>query len=559
MKNEKVRTAKELAQAVRKRIERAKAEIDAAEAEADHAADPEQPPEADADGGEPNFMAAGVADLQDEPPEELPPDAIASHVGSSYVGLLYDIRGTINHLEGFNEPNPLPGTSVLLQGALEDDIAIGGIRTKILLAGDNGTGKSFIANLWLMQTIQDSCSYARAHADKDMHEVLVDLEAFKCLQLKQAHCHGLLPDSMPQVDIRYNQAANEPWSCETAFELPEGEANVEQRQVVLTVRPEEFVVDAEEEYGKTWQPIEDYFLDGRAGMGNHGCGFLLPSMERGRSTTAYRTVICYGCTIHMLVEYLSEAAALAKAQDYINSYSNYLRTKKLELARLLAKLNSPPPAHNSELKFEYETFKQLCHMFDKIPSLDYEVTLEDIRPEIREVLRKSHVKTGRGDDLNADRIFIRACIQRLHEKSENFHAAITGVTIYAPAGVVADGREIIDPPGSNDTNAFHETELQEGIREAHMIVAIGRRNLESEANLMSSLASAGFWEKLANNPDTYRLVYFPYMETEQVVLDGTHMWLNLRNVCSHKSQWQDLFEDVKNRSTSTLEECLQVR
>jgi hypothetical protein len=184
-----------------------------------------------------------------------------------------------------------------------------------------------------------------------------------------------------------------------------------------------------------------------------------------------------------------------------------------------------------------------------------------LKPSILEVAGKVHIYCGRGTNLHADRCYIRQHQEDLISKAGNFEAAIATVTLFVPASVVSNGCELVDTPGANDDDAYHETELREAVMEAHMVVAGSKRDMSADKSMCNLLSTSGFLEKLITDPDKYRLTYLHYQEKLAVLPAGFRdsIWLNLENVWKHGHLLKDMWEGMASRTRLTLQKRIYKR
>jgi hypothetical protein len=347
-KNERIRTARELALAVQKRIREAKAE---------HAR--ERVGGVGEDGQHENHAPA--VDM-------MPDDIVNSPYGGcddDVISLLHAMWDALEDVR-LKDPEvafPLPGVQHAVNSAMRD-IATGGIRTVVAVVGENGLGKTFIINLWLAQTMADFCSYERWHAGMDMPSMLARLEALTSLQMREAVYKRKYANALPAVKIRL-AGDGVTWQCDTKFELPTDDG-CEERQVKISVRPEGFPVDLEEEDKAFWQKIEHYYKQGYAGPKGLGKGYILLSKEDGRVTTPFRTRIRYSNTIHFMVEFLPRAALVRKLQDFMDILKvEYAHETNKPVSKLV---EDALGTDIEDLNGHLEVYRQLC--FKPPTSLD---------------------------------------------------------------------------------------------------------------------------------------------------------------------------------------------
>lgn len=496
-------------------------------------------------------------------------------LGSECTMLLFDIQRTLRCVRKEHNQSPLPDVDHLVGSAIQDQGSMGGLKTVTVLMGPNGEGKTFLLNAWIQETIMDNTTYMRNHEGMALVGVLHGLEAFHDLHLQEAQSRGL--DSIPRLEHGSISCEFGEWKCNTTFEIatcvPEnaqenpGDLELQTLHVELTVRPEE--VHQEDLISDSWRPFQDYYLRGI--LTEFKEGFILPSLERGKATTSFSTILCYGKTIHAIIRFMSEDEVMRDAQAWIDCLRMKFADGDWELSE--EELNEEPA---NDDKYLYDVFKTLVKeehqritrsTFDQRPLKeilkDHEVRPEHIREPIRKLLGRCRVISGRGDNLTADSCFIRKHLLKIHDPKQEGgtmehmeHVLVSSIRVYVPASVVEGGGEIHDTPGCDDCRQRQGNELLNSLTAAHQVVTVQGRDLESRNTVREWLLESGFLRRLVRAPDNYQLSCV-HTQKGQISLGESQHFPSLEAVCRLKPELDRYFNDSNTGTTNLLRRQVQ--
>ena len=259
-------------------------------------------------------------------------------------------------------------------------------KKKVCLFGTNGTGKSYLINLWLMVT---SCLPSE----------------YRQWNEKGSTTKGDMADDTE------SQGKKEKKEKVIYNDMSSREIDIESIKEKYT----EFVNPAHAKTQKA--PV-----------------YLLPSQNRGFSTTPCSINLVHSKCFYMLVEYLSKEELLEDAGPWIACQRGG------NFAKRDAKLKSMRERYEAVVADEFRTTN------GKIPQRV--LTTEDIkiRPELEKLAGCRHRYLGRGKDLHNDRQFIR---DKLHDllQQDDFITCVKSVEIGAPSSILEEVDQITDCPG----------------------------------------------------------------------------------------------------------------
>lgn len=99
--------------------------------------------------------------------------------------------------------------------------------------------------------------------------------------------------------------------------------------------------------------------------------------------------------------------------------------------------------------------------------------------------------SGRGEDLNADRAFVRANMDQITASTNRFACCVRRLHIFAPCLLLEGGRSIVDAPGSGDSHPLRKLHLKAAVESADHVILVVEKSAESESELLNFAMEEG--------------------------------------------------------------------
>ncbi|XP_063777440.1 uncharacterized protein LOC134927206 isoform X2 [Pseudophryne corroboree] len=363
--------------------------------------------------------------------------------------------------------------------------------TKFALLSQNGRGKSYILNLLMLMTADNEEEYLKNNKNLNLPQDFKDNTLLE--NLTEAD-HTNLPEVVKDF---IKSVANKKKDFKTLLQcvchqLP-NVTNIDSSLKSLSRIESYFSSNARFN-------IDPYFLPQKGIVGNY------------ESTTKCIIHLRYGSLYQMKVDYFSDEEL------------------KQQLFELVAMDKCDNTNENENIKEKAQECLQARYeiLTDEIFSNTNKDTLrtpDDIplSNEVLEFAGKTELYLGLGRNSTHDRLAIQSALKGLTNPQEDDEskteemkkriAAVKEIVIYVPCKILYGGKEILEMPGTDDSDPIAMDFIRNALEEVDAVILITENGFKiCEKEVKDMLSESRFLQKCMDDPDNYKLLLLTYPE-----------------------------------------------
>ncbi|XP_069035780.1 uncharacterized protein [Lepisosteus oculatus] len=375
-------------------------------------------------------------------------------------------------------------------------------RTKVSILSQNGKGKSFFLNRMLSLTSDSFDEYA-----VNNKEVYLPQCALDCSQSLKDKEWRKLPEVFKEELENQEQEKNKKETLEKMARNTSHKSSFPQEEMKRLKKAEE----------DSFEVLKKYCKGGNLRKVQP---FLLP--EKGPENSCISTTKCvvqlrYSKLYQMKVDYMT----MESLQNQL--YELVLMMKGSEIAGM--KDTKAEREKQSELEERFLILTKHSHN----GIIDMELIRNIDKPEAI-ILKDELTFTGTtkyyigdGKDVDEDRIFIReklaehvtmTCKDESRQELQKMKiAAVKTILVYAPCRFLDGGKELLEMPGSDESDPLARKNIQDVLAEANTVLFMSQSSfIIAEAEVKDILCNSQFLRNLEKNPDDYSLIFMTYPE-----------------------------------------------
>ncbi|XP_069035779.1 uncharacterized protein [Lepisosteus oculatus] len=377
-------------------------------------------------------------------------------------------------------------------------------RTKVSILSQNGKGKSFFLNRMLSLTSDSFDEYA-----VNNKEVYLPQCALDCSQSLKDKEWRKLPEVFKEELENQEQEKNKKETLEKMARNTSHKSSFPQEEMKRLKKAEE----------DSFEVLKKYCKGGNLRKVQP---FLLP--EKGPENSCISTTKCvvqlrYSKLYQMKVDYMT----MESLQNQL--YELVLMMKGSEIAGM--KDTKAEREKQSELEERFLILTKHSHN----GIIDMELIRNIDKPEAI-ILKDELTFTGTtkyyigdGKDVDEDRIFIReklaehvtmTCKDESRQELQKMKiAAVKTILVYAPCRFLDGGKELLEMPGSDESDPLARKNIQDVLAEANTVLFMSQSSfIIAEAEVKDILCNSQFLRNLEKNPDDYSLIFMTYPEKD---------------------------------------------
>ena len=377
-------------------------------------------------------------------------------------------------------------------------------RTRYTIVGDNGLGKTTLVNGMLILSAPTAEEYRTNNEEVDDANQLIDIDG----DLEAVKDHEAEQDEAR----RPNDARGE--SKESNDEVAQEHNREAVQYMPDTPEWSSIVLDHQQRFQKTVVKSINAFKHMQ--VPSLKPFYLLPSGLPGRVTTCCLIHLRYGRRYQLRVSYCSERQAKAVAFELVADYRAWVEAKSKgehneKMYSLAEKRSDDRVLRRGYMRqfsvltnYKVERTDDFCRLIDNglLPKTADEV---ELHPEVKRLVGRAEIYAGRGQDVDADRVYVRQQLLRLmfgvldeedmSEEEEASHSRVrflfSRLYVYAPNPFLQHA-EVVDSPGSNDPDYLNKQHLKRAMKEADVLILMVKKSLKDDENIGTALLDSGF-------------------------------------------------------------------
>uniref|UniRef100_A0A8C5LIN0 GIY-YIG domain-containing protein n=1 Tax=Leptobrachium leishanense TaxID=445787 RepID=A0A8C5LIN0_9ANUR len=369
-------------------------------------------------------------------------------------------------------------------------------RTRIAIFSHNAVGKSFFLNLLLLLTSESHEDYGK----QEKRKILLpeEIEGNPTVKVVKDEQFGDLPEAVRDL-------------LSSVEDDEQDFKNLVQPLCNPLIFSNKENVQSEEQFSK----LSDYFTDRKRIEIEP---YLMPEKEFDESfltTTKCVIKVKYGTTFQMKIEYfdeeqlqnqLFELVSLYQASEETESTYIFQEMKERAVTSLKAKLSILTEYDEERFKNQLESFK----------------SPEDIKlyEDIKTFAGKTELHIGKGINATEDRLALRAILKdHTRQQPDNPMilrkqiAAVKSIVVYVPSKLLYGGKEILDMPGTDDSDPLAMSFIQDALDTVDVVLLISEYAFTiAGQEVKDTLKTSRFIKNWMQNSEKYKLMLLSYTE-----------------------------------------------
>ncbi|XP_031751207.1 uncharacterized protein LOC100488482 isoform X1 [Xenopus tropicalis] len=369
--------------------------------------------------------------------------------------------------------------------------------TKFAVLSQNGRGKSFILNLLMLLTADFEEEYGENNLNlklpKDIDEN-VKLEEIE----KYADLPDVVKDFLKTLSKEQTKECARTVIGPLCCELPK----------VKEVQHSNNSLSNVANYFSTNSRIniDPYILAQKA------------TEKSYESTTKCIIHLRYGTVYQMSVNYFTEKDLQQQLFELVTLNDEDSSSLMGETNKKIRKRAQECLKARFEILTDYGSFTNSQEMKDKFQS-PKDIVLSK---EVQKLAGKTELYIGNGKEAHYDRLAMRRILRKLttydsnDEYSKKKIAAVKQIMIYLPSKILYGGKEILEMPGTDDSDPMAMYFIQTALNEADAVIVISEFAFNiAEKEVKHMLSSSDFAKYWKEKPYNYKLMLLAYPEKNQ--------------------------------------------
>jgi len=225
--------------------------------------------------------------------------------------------------------------------------------------------------------------------------------------------------------------------------------------------------------------------------------FVLPCTKNGKTNTAVKTHARFGSVVHMMVELYT----IEELQDQAFKFVT-LRRNLEEEGKDVDELSQDETDYLEEVWHLYLNITDgpikegdlpdPSGLFDRVPSekvMELPATVNDVPvcEAMRAIVASPIVLyLPPGKSMHLDRVLVHDQLAAFQDKDSLYHYAIKKLETFQPSAVLEGGNGFMDLPG-HDKNTRCQQQTREGIKEAGVVFVVLKKNLRGDKDSIELL------------------------------------------------------------------------
>ncbi|XP_041444068.1 uncharacterized protein XB5964984.L isoform X2 [Xenopus laevis] len=146
--------------------------------------------------------------------------------------------------------------------------------------------------------------------------------------------------------------------------------------------------------------------------------------------------------------------------------------------------------------------------------------------EVQQLAGKTELYIGNGKEVQHDRLAMQSILRQLTtnqrkkedtvKDSRKKIAAVKQIVIYLPSKILYGGKEILEMPGTDDSDPMAMNFIETALNEVDAVIVISEFAFTiTETEVKDMLFNSGFGKFWKKNPNNYKLILLAYSEKDQ--------------------------------------------